>query len=81
MSTSEITGLITNALEPGPNRDLRNQGLNHTLTIANAPDEHAEDLAALWMGWITLTNYDAHDSVDEWWLNWGRHNRVLEDGD
>ncbi|KAF9025740.1 FAD/NAD(P)-binding domain-containing protein, partial [Hymenopellis radicata] len=72
-ATSEITAMLNNQLPPGDHRVLRNQGLNHTLAIANAPGEHAEDLAALWQGWITLTNYDAKDAADEWWLNWGRH--------
>ncbi|KAF9028243.1 FAD/NAD(P)-binding domain-containing protein [Hymenopellis radicata] len=72
-ATSEITAMLNNHLPPGDHRVLRNQGLNHTLAIANAPGEHAEDLAALWQGWIALTNYDAKDAVDEWWLYWGRH--------
>ncbi|KAF9017105.1 hypothetical protein BDZ89DRAFT_1140982 [Hymenopellis radicata] len=76
-ATSEISGMLNNQLPPGDHRTLRNKGLNHTLTIANAPSEHAEDLAALWQGWITLTNYDAKDAVDEWWLNWGRHIQAL----
>ncbi|KAF8869249.1 hypothetical protein CPB85DRAFT_843010 [Mucidula mucida] len=76
-ATSEISAMLNNHLPPGDHRALRNQGLNHTLAIANAPDEHAEDLAAIWQGWITLTNYDAKDAVDEWWLNWGRHIKAL----
>ncbi len=71
--------MLNNQLPPGDHRALRNQGLNHTLTMAKAPDEHVEDLAALWQAWITLTNYDAKDAVDEWWLDWGRHIQALGD--
>ncbi|KAF9017240.1 FAD/NAD(P)-binding domain-containing protein [Hymenopellis radicata] len=73
---SEIQGLLCNGLPPGPQRDLRDQGFKQTLAIANAPDEHAEELAAIWTSWIVLFNYDAKDAVDEWWLDWGRHNQA-----
>lgn len=29
------------------------------------------------MSWIMLANYDAQESVDEWWLSWGRHHDIM----
>ena len=64
---------MSTSLPPGEHRELRNQGMLYSLVIANAPDEHAEELAQMWTSWIALANYDALESVEEWWLNWGRH--------
>ena len=73
VANNEFGGLSSTSLPPGPHRDLRNQGMLYSLVIANAPDEHAEELAQMWMSWIMLTNYDAQESISEWWLDWGRH--------
>lgn len=73
VSNSELSGLMFTSLPPGEHRALRNFGLRYSLVIANTPEEHTEEVAQMWMSWIALVNYDARDSVEEWWLIWGRH--------
>ncbi len=74
----EMGGFLTAAMPPGPMRDLRDEGMKQTIHLQNAPDEHAEELAAQWSSWIRLFNYDAKDALDEWWLDWGRHYLPLQ---
>ncbi|KAF9022021.1 FAD/NAD(P)-binding domain-containing protein [Hymenopellis radicata] len=74
----EMGGFLTAAMPAGPMRDLRDEGMKQTIHLQNAPDEHAEELAAQWSSWIRLFNYDAKDALDEWWLDWGRHYLPLQ---
>ncbi|KAF9021120.1 FAD/NAD(P)-binding domain-containing protein [Hymenopellis radicata] len=75
----EMLALLATMMPPGPDRDLRDASMEKTLHIHEAPDEaDADELAVRWSSWIRLCNYDAKDAVDEWWLNWGRHQAPLQ---
>lgn len=55
--------------------------MRRSLVLASDPNSHADELAESWMSWIMLANYDAQESVDEWWLSWGRHHDVMKKAD
>jgi salicylate hydroxylase len=54
---------------PGPIRVLRKQALRPTLAKGDVNDE---TLGAIWHDHIEVNNYDAKDTVEEWWHEWGR---------